>query len=193
MIRGDDVGAELVRTLRKIHQAERRLTQIAADLAELKQSELFRLRAEVTTAEATGQDLLADWAAQLKRDIADAHETLAALRWPATPRDELIRICLPEKQTWTTANEGKGLPPLDSALIGPMSTEELVEDEWVLDWVKREGELVAAGEPIAELKTAAHVFPVQSPVAGLLVEIRAKIGMIWPGSLLALVEPHGDH
>lgn len=78
-VEGEGIGAELIRTIRKIHQVERRLTDIAVAIAKLKASELYELKQKVDTAQADGQDLLAQMAAQLKTQIAQARTRLDAL------------------------------------------------------------------------------------------------------------------
>ena len=76
-VEGEGIAAELVRTIRKIHQVERRLAEIATALTELKQSELHRLRDRVIEAEAHARDLLAEMAEQLRRHIAVVRTRLA--------------------------------------------------------------------------------------------------------------------
>ena len=61
--------------------------------------------------------------------------------------------------------------------------------EWVLDWLKHEGESVRAGEPLAELRSinGLGMIPLRSPVDGVLAEIRAKRGAVPPRSVVAVV------
>jgi hypothetical protein len=73
---GDGPGAELVRVIRKIAQAERRLKAIAAELDQLRQRELFKLKRQVEDAQASGRDLLKDLGERLDRDITQAREEL---------------------------------------------------------------------------------------------------------------------
>ena len=47
-VTGEGIGAELVRTIRKIHQVEGRLTRIVGEIAELSGSELSVLKASLT-------------------------------------------------------------------------------------------------------------------------------------------------
>jgi hypothetical protein len=81
-VEGEGIASELVRTIRKIHQVERRLAEIGVSMTELRESALHRLREDVTAAEARGRDLLADMAEQLRRDIAAARTRLTRLSSP---------------------------------------------------------------------------------------------------------------
>jgi len=78
-VQGEGIAAELVRTIRKIHQVERRLPEIKAEMLELKQSELYILLQRVEEVKAQDRDLLAEMAEQLKQQIADAHTELINL------------------------------------------------------------------------------------------------------------------
>jgi len=79
-IKGDGVGAELVRVIRKIAQIESRLQAIEPIVAQLRSSDLFQLKAEVDRAEAEGRDLLAEMASRLDQQIADQRRHLASLQ-----------------------------------------------------------------------------------------------------------------
>jgi len=80
MVKGDGLGADLVRVIRKIAQARRRLGNIQDEVVCLTASDIFRLRAEVEQAQAEGFDLLADMAGELDDREAAARGRLAALR-----------------------------------------------------------------------------------------------------------------
>lgn len=69
-VEGEGVAAELVRTIRKIHQVERRLADIEAETLELKSSELHALSQRVELSKTRGRDLLAEMADQLEQQIA---------------------------------------------------------------------------------------------------------------------------
>jgi DnaJ-domain-containing protein 1 len=69
-VQGEGVAAELVRTIRKIHQVEHRLADIGTAMSEMKRSELFILWRRVEAATAENRDLLADMAERLKEQIA---------------------------------------------------------------------------------------------------------------------------
>jgi len=81
---GEGPGAELVRVIRKIAQVHTRLDAIDAEVARLKESPLWTLKAKVEGAEAEGRDLLAEMAAAVDRQIADAREELARATGEAT-------------------------------------------------------------------------------------------------------------
>jgi hypothetical protein len=59
---GEGVAADLIRTIRKIHQIKERLADIKAQILGLRTSDLWRLRAESEIAKARGRDLLAEMA-----------------------------------------------------------------------------------------------------------------------------------
>ena len=73
---GEGVEAELVRTIRKIYQVERRLADIVAEMTKLKQSDLYALLQRVAAARAQDRDLLAEMAQQLRHQIASARAEL---------------------------------------------------------------------------------------------------------------------
>ena len=81
-IEGEGIAAELVRTIRKTHQVQQRLVDIAATMTELRESALHRLREDVTAAEGRGRDLLAEMAEQLRTAIAVARTRLTRLSSP---------------------------------------------------------------------------------------------------------------
>jgi hypothetical protein len=78
-VHGEGVAAELVRTIRKIHQVNRRLTDIATEIAALTQSELFALWQQVDAATAQNRSLLEEMAGDLKEQIVAAHAELRAV------------------------------------------------------------------------------------------------------------------
>jgi hypothetical protein len=75
-VQGDGPGAELIRVIRKIAQVQRRLTTISAELDQLRQKVLFKLRLQVEEANGEGRDLLKELVDRLERDIATAREEL---------------------------------------------------------------------------------------------------------------------
>ena len=79
-VKGDGVGAELIRVIRKIAQIERRLQTIQDTIAQLQASDLCRLKAEAEKGETEGRDLLAEMASRLDRQIVDARKHLASLQ-----------------------------------------------------------------------------------------------------------------
>ena len=78
-VKGDGVGAELIRVIRKMAQIESRLQAIESIIARLRSSDLFRLKTEVEKAEAEGRDLLNEMASRLDQQIADRRGYLASL------------------------------------------------------------------------------------------------------------------
>jgi len=75
-VQGDGPGAELVRVIRTIAQLEKRLKTISAEMDQLRQGELFKLKQQVEEAHANGRDLLKELGEQLDRDISQAREEL---------------------------------------------------------------------------------------------------------------------
>lgn len=77
-VQGEGVAAELVRTIRKIHQVKRRLLDIEAETSELKTSEVCVLCERVAQAKAQGRDLLAEMAEELRIQIGAVRTQLNA-------------------------------------------------------------------------------------------------------------------
>jgi U3 small nucleolar ribonucleoprotein component len=69
-VTGEGTAAELVRVIRKIAQARKRLVQIEREVQELQKSELFALKTKVDRAAGAGRDLLAEMAEDLNAQIA---------------------------------------------------------------------------------------------------------------------------
>jgi len=78
-VKGDGIGAELVRIIRKIAQARERLNTIETKIQQLHESDLYKLMMKVHEAEQEGRDLLAEMAAKLKTQIEDARKRLVEL------------------------------------------------------------------------------------------------------------------
>jgi len=78
-IRGDGVGAELIRVIRKISQVEGRLLTIETAITQLQSSALFQLQTEVEEAEVERRDLLAEMASRLDQQMGEAKAHLASL------------------------------------------------------------------------------------------------------------------
>jgi len=87
-VEGEGLGAELIRIIRKIAQVEERLSAIEAEIKELKASELYQLKTKVEEVEGDGRDLLAEMAAQVDEEIAEARERLEALLQKRRANDE---------------------------------------------------------------------------------------------------------
>lgn len=84
-VQGDGPGVELVRVIRKIAQVERRLKAIAAELDQLRQGELFKLKQQVVEAQAGGRDLLKDLGEQLDGEIDRARDELKQVMSTGAP------------------------------------------------------------------------------------------------------------
>lgn len=78
-ITGDDVGAGLVRVLRQIAQVRRRLDELTALEAGLRNDPLWRLYEVVVAGREEGSDRLAELEADLRNRIASAQGRLAAI------------------------------------------------------------------------------------------------------------------
>jgi DNA repair exonuclease SbcCD ATPase subunit len=76
-VHGDDTAAQLVRVIREIAQARKRLDAIKAEVEELMRSELSHLKKQVEEAATRGQNLLAEIAGQLDARIEQARTQLA--------------------------------------------------------------------------------------------------------------------
>jgi pyruvate/2-oxoglutarate dehydrogenase complex dihydrolipoamide acyltransferase (E2) component len=59
----------------------------------------------------------------------------------------------------------------------------------ITEWFKQPGDRVELGEPLAEIEIAKSVNTLESPVAGTVVELVAKVDDTLPvGGLIALVD-----
>lgn len=74
---GEGIGPELVRTIRKLHQANQRLGQIDEELSALRHTDLYQLKERCDVAQSAGRDLLADMAEHLDAEIAELTARLA--------------------------------------------------------------------------------------------------------------------
>ena len=75
-VEGKGTAAELVRVIRKIAQAKKRLRVIETEIAQLEESDLYQLKTKVEAAENEGRDLLAEMASQIDDNIALAKRKL---------------------------------------------------------------------------------------------------------------------
>lgn len=78
-VKGEGPGAELVRVIRKIAQVNRRLAEIDGEVATLRESEQFQLKAKVDQAAIEGRNLLQEMAEALDAQIAASQERLECL------------------------------------------------------------------------------------------------------------------
>ncbi|MCB1156120.1 MAG: hypothetical protein H7A25_04315 [Leptospiraceae bacterium] len=59
----------------------------------------------------------------------------------------------------------------------------------LIEWYKKEGQLIEEGEEVLELITEKASFPVESPVKGILKEIRVPKGSkVLKGEILGILE-----
>lgn len=79
-IKGDDLGSELIRIIRKIAQCRIRLKVIEEDKNALTETELFQLREQVLSAKDLGRDLLVEMAQHLEQQIIEAQQKLKELK-----------------------------------------------------------------------------------------------------------------
>lgn len=78
-VKGEGAAADLVRAIRKIAQANRRLSEIAKEVGQLQKSELFELKEKVERAATEGRDLLREMALDLDSQIAASRNRLNSL------------------------------------------------------------------------------------------------------------------
>lgn len=82
-IKDEGVGAELVRIIRKIAQAEERLDSIDVEIEAVKVSELAQLRDRIEAAEEEGRNLLQEMADEIEEEIfltkIDGYDVLVRL------------------------------------------------------------------------------------------------------------------
>jgi len=79
-VKGEGIGAELIRIIRQISQAKERVAVIEHELGALRQSEIALLKKQVEEREQEGRDLLAELAATVREQIERTkkeYETLA--------------------------------------------------------------------------------------------------------------------
>lgn len=74
-VQGEGVGAELVRTIRQIHQARKNIATIEQELVALRASEIARLKHDSETAEQEGRELLAELAADVARGSMESRRS----------------------------------------------------------------------------------------------------------------------
>ena len=85
-VQGTDLEAMRLRLVRRIAQIEEELEALAADLATLQDSSLWKLKAMVADEAAKGQDLIQDMVRRLNRDILVATNRLDAITGGAAGR-----------------------------------------------------------------------------------------------------------
>ena len=78
-VRGDDIGAELIRAVRKIAQVQFRIQFIKSKIIEMKDKDTYLLKTKVEISEAKGQNILEEMAMQLDKQIAEKEKLLGRL------------------------------------------------------------------------------------------------------------------
>jgi len=68
-VKGEGIGAELIRIIRQISQAKERVAAIEQELSALRQSEIALLKKQAEEREQEGRDLLADLATAVREEI----------------------------------------------------------------------------------------------------------------------------
>jgi hypothetical protein len=76
---GDDVGAELVRTIRRISIVNGRIRDIGVEIGELEVSQTYRLKITVEEGNRKGEDVLGDLVESIRRKIRAKREYLGGL------------------------------------------------------------------------------------------------------------------
>ncbi|MBW4618278.1 MAG: molecular chaperone DnaJ [Cyanosarcina radialis HA8281-LM2] len=79
-VKGEEVGAKLIRAIRKIAQAKARLKAIEEEIEVLENTDLYQLKTQLMVAKQAGQDLLAEMAQELDEQISVAQERLTELK-----------------------------------------------------------------------------------------------------------------
>ncbi|MGF1538965.1 MAG: molecular chaperone DnaJ [Pleurocapsa sp.] len=79
-VKGEGISFELIRIIRQIAQSRERLKVIQAEIEALEQTELYQLKIKIIEAKKIGQDLLADMANELDKQIDTAMQKLEELK-----------------------------------------------------------------------------------------------------------------
>jgi hypothetical protein len=79
-VQGEDLNAELLRTIRQIVQSELRLANIEQNIQSLEQSDLFQLQVKAKHGQQMGRDLLMEMARELDNQIHRAQYRLNELK-----------------------------------------------------------------------------------------------------------------
>jgi uncharacterized coiled-coil DUF342 family protein len=78
-VKGEGIGAELIRVIRQISQARERVAAIEQELAALRQSEIALLKKQAEEREQEGRDLLAELATAVREEIERTKKEYEAL------------------------------------------------------------------------------------------------------------------
>jgi hypothetical protein len=77
---GEDIGAQLVKVIRKIAQVQKRIAAIEAEVAVLKGAEIYALMEKVKESEKEGMDLLIEMSGYLDVQIDERKKYLDFLK-----------------------------------------------------------------------------------------------------------------
>lgn len=79
-VQGEDLSAELLRTIRKIAQSEQRLAHIEQKIQRLEKTDVFQLKIKAKRGQQLGRDLLMEMAHELDQQIHRAQHRLNDLK-----------------------------------------------------------------------------------------------------------------
>jgi DnaJ-domain-containing protein 1 len=79
-VKGEGISFELIRIIRQIAQSRERLKVIQAEIEALEQTDLYQIKTKVIEAKEVGQDLLADMANELDKQINVSMKKLEELK-----------------------------------------------------------------------------------------------------------------
>jgi uncharacterized membrane-anchored protein len=79
-VQGEDLNAELIRTVRQIVQSEQRLANIEKKIQRLEKTDLFQLQIKAKRGQHMGRDLFAEMAHELDQQIHRAQHRLNELK-----------------------------------------------------------------------------------------------------------------
>jgi len=66
----------------------------------------------------------------------------------------------------------------------------MMKEARIIQWFKKEGDIVKKGEPLVEAEAEKIVNAIEAPVSGKIIKIIAKEGEIYPvGATLGLISP----
>jgi hypothetical protein len=82
-VQGEDVGAKLIRAIRRMAQIQVRLSAIDAEIEAVRASNIYQLKIQVETEEQAGGDPLGDLVRQVEQQIEAATRTLNAMKGTA--------------------------------------------------------------------------------------------------------------
>jgi hypothetical protein len=86
-VKGEGIGAELIRIIRQISQAKARVSAIEEELEALRQSEIALLKKQAEEAEREGRDLLTELATAVREQIDRAKKEYEALATQDRPHE----------------------------------------------------------------------------------------------------------